>query len=273
VAPAVDEVVEKSTDSGGIKGLEGLKAKDEGFAADQTSKSTEVSPELLPDALAISRRPDAAIQMGLLRQAFEGLKGATQEVKSVTAGAQSSQLNSISAPSQAKAADTDRRQKSAAPKAFTRSAALRTLERVDSALREAAKSRDGKTLSFRLDPPQLGQVRVDVTLREGGLHARLVPENQQVTTLLREHAHELQSSLRRLGLNVETVSVSVGSEWSNTASDGGDVTPDGKSFQQERNKMPGEQGQVVENTFGNEIALNTQAAQVVQVGVKDHWVA
>lgn len=82
-------------------------------------------------------------------------------------------------------------------------------EQVEKALQEAARSRDGKTISLRLDPPELGRVRVDVSIRDGVLHARLGADSDQISMLLRERAHELQRMLRGLGLNVETVSVSV----------------------------------------------------------------
>jgi hypothetical protein len=60
-----------------------------------------------------------------------------------------------------------------------------------------------------------------VSLREGLLHARLTPESAQVAQLLRERAHELHASLRKLGLSVDSVSVSVSGD-SNSASTSGD---------------------------------------------------
>lgn len=83
------------------------------------------------------------------------------------------------------------------------------LERIEATLKEAARSRDGKTISLRLDPPDLGAVKVDVTMREGGLHARVTAENSQVASVIREKAYELQSMLRKLGLAVEKVTISV----------------------------------------------------------------
>lgn len=99
-----------------------------------------------------------------------------------------------------------------APRAMNHAARHRTMEKVEHALKEAAKSRDGKTISLRLDPPDLGCVKVDVTLRDGNLHARVVAESPAVNDYLREKAHELHTVLRRLGLDVQSVSVSVGNE-------------------------------------------------------------
>ena len=87
--------------------------------------------------------------------------------------------------------------------------AHRTLERVEQTLKEAARAKDGKSISLILNPTELGQVKVDVTLREGTLHARISAENTQVAQLLRERAHELQGMLRKLGLDVDNVTVAV----------------------------------------------------------------
>lgn len=88
----------------------------------------------------------------------------------------------------------------------------RILERVDQALKEAARSKDGSSISMRLDPPQLGSIRVDLSIKDGTLHARLVPESAAVLQILRERAHELHAGLRQLGLDVDKVTVSVGGE-------------------------------------------------------------
>ncbi|RIL11279.1 MAG: hypothetical protein DCC75_02655 [Proteobacteria bacterium] len=92
------------------------------------------------------------------------------------------------------------------------SQAARTLEKVELVLKEAARARDGSTITMRLEPVQLGAVKVDVSLRDGVLHARLVADSSQVNQLLRERAHELQAILRRAGLEVDQVSVSFGSD-------------------------------------------------------------
>jgi len=97
-------------------------------------------------------------------------------------------------------------------KALSRQLAARTLEKVEAVLKEVARSRDGKTISVRLDPPNLGRVRVDVTLRDGALHARITAETPQVNQLLRERAGDLQLTLRRMGMNVDKVTVSVAAE-------------------------------------------------------------
>jgi flagellar hook-length control protein FliK len=150
------------------------------------------------------------------------------------------------------------------------------MERVEVALKEAAKSRDGKTISLRLDPAEFGRVKVDVSLRDGALHARLTPENQQVMTALQENAHELHSALRKLGLDVSSVSVTVTPEKAQDDHGMGGQMQNGSSFHDERNNMPHNQGQLAENTFGNELAQGDWKTVVTpekKTAVVDHWVA
>ena len=87
-----------------------------------------------------------------------------------------------------------------------------TIEKVENALKEVAKSKDGRTISLRLDPPDLGTVKIDVTMRDGGLHARLMAEASTVSALLKDRASDLQVTLRKLGLNVDTITVTVVSD-------------------------------------------------------------
>jgi flagellar hook-length control protein FliK len=151
------------------------------------------------------------------------------------------------------------------------------LERVEATLKEAARGRDGKTISLHLEPVDLGKVKVDVSLREGTLHARISPDNQQVAQALREHSHELQGALRKLGLEVDSVTVSVTvDEFSGEMNTGQQMT-DGRSFQDNRNNVPFERGQLADNTIGNELAVRSKAgAESDRLGagiVTDHWIA
>ena len=148
------------------------------------------------------------------------------------------------------------------------------MERIETALKEAARSRDGKTITLRLDPMQLGQVKCDVSMRDGLLHARITPQSQDVVNAVREHAHELQTALRRLGLNVDRVTVQVVSEKDSGGFALNQGFPDGKSFQDEGNNMPGKERQTPENTFGNEFA-DVPRSGTPDAGITpaDHWIA
>jgi len=216
---------------------------------------------------------DRAVQITLLRQAFEGLKLQKQdglEQKSRTSMPQVT--TALGAASEVRASKHQLSTKGM--RHLDRATTQRMLERVESTLKEAARSRDGKTISLRLDPAQLGRVQVDVSLREGALHARITPENRQVLASLREHAHELQGALRKLGLNVDTVTVSVTSETGQDLSEFGQELNNGKSYQHERNNMPDNGGQVPENRIGSELAERSTVGSPQQdAGVEDHWVA
>jgi flagellar hook-length control protein FliK len=148
------------------------------------------------------------------------------------------------------------------------------MERIETAIKEAARSRDGKTITLRLEPLQLGQVKCDVSLRDGLLHARITPQNPEVVQAVRDNSHELQSALRRLGLNVDRVTVQVLSEKDPGAFANNTGYLDGKSFQENDGKMPGNQGQTPEKSFGNKFA-DVSGASTSDAGIApaDHWIA
>jgi len=142
----------------------------------------------------------------------------------------------------------------------------RMLEKVEGALKEVSRSRDGTSLSFRLDPPQLGSVKVDVTLRDGALHARVTPENAQVAQLIRERANELHQNLRRLGLDVETVTVSVGGDNFSDA-----LGSDQSSLSQDQGTGGERRGG--SETFGQAAGTSTAWAESTTKPSEDYWVA
>jgi len=143
--------------------------------------------------------------------------------------------------------------------------ASHTMERVEQALREAARSRDGKTISLRLDPPDLGKLRVDVSLREGVLHARLMADSTQVSQLLREKSFELQRMLRGLGLEVEQVSVSIRDSESGRSGFDGSGSSNAKSSEQGQEQA----GPALGEKSASESSVNNFQSAVVE----DHWVA
>ncbi|MCB0336284.1 MAG: flagellar hook-length control protein FliK [Bdellovibrionales bacterium] len=141
----------------------------------------------------------------------------------------------------------------------------RTLKRVEDALKEVAKSRDGKTISVRLDPPHLGSVKIDVSIKEGALHARFVAESQAVTSLLREKGVEIQNMLRKLGLEVSDVSVSIGYEGSEQGfSDTSDLNQGHNQGQQSHDVLG-------EMLVGGTSQVNAAAQN--STAVEDHWIA
>jgi len=180
------------------------------------------------------------------------LTGELRTVMAVSGGSTTRQnMGSMNSGSQARMKGAD----------MSETLASRTLERVEEALREVAKSRDGKTISIRLDPPSLGSVKIDVTLKDGSLHARLMAESAQVSNLLREKAHDLQNMLRKMGLSVDSVSVSVNSDEGNGKR--------GTSFSEHQESAMMSQGE----GEGSAVLKSGSPVQSSESEVLDHWVA
>jgi flagellar hook-length control protein FliK len=256
--------MQKLSDGGG-KSLKNAKESQTGEFVETLAAPVNRSADRTSDG--------SSFQMTILRQSFDALK--MSRVDDRASRPQSSSVTQAGASTETKSTQSE--QASRSSKTLTRPQTAKMLERVEATLKEAARSRDGRTISLHLEPVNLGKVKVDVSLREGVLHARIAPENQQVMTALREHAHELQSSLRKLGLDVESVSVSVTSDSFEGEMNTGQQMSDGRSFQDERNKMPREKAQLAETTVGNELAQHTSAGAETRGSATrnelDHWVA
>ena len=123
--------------------------------------------------------------------------------------------------------------------------------------------KDGNSIQVRLDPPSLGTVRIDLSLRDGALYARLVAESPQVNQLLREKSQDLQRTLRMLGLSVDQVNVSIGS---------GSEQFSGSTFSQQSDQSSNEQDVSNGNFLFGEVESGvTETPQVAEP--LDHWVA
>lgn len=253
---------------------------DVGSRAQKIQKQRDAGDEL--EDFAAERTQDTArssesnLQMMMLRHSFDSLRAHKVDGAEKAAKAQTTPVGATGAAVEAKPSQSEQSSR-ANSKALPRPQVAKMLERVEATLKEAARSRDGRTISLHLEPVNLGKVKVDVSLREGTLHARISPENQQVVQALREHAYELQGSLRKLGLDVETVSVSVTSENFEGEMNSGQQMFDGRSFQDGGHNMPQERAQVAENTVGNELAdWSTASAETTGSAAgtaDDHWVA
>jgi hypothetical protein len=132
--------------------------------------------------------------------------------------------------------------KAAKAEAVPPSRLSKAVEQVEAAMKEIVRGKQTRMVSLRLDPPSLGKVQVDVSLKNGTLHARLVPESSDVGNVLRERSHELHGALRKLGLAVDTVVVSVstgeqasqfaGSSWSGSGGGRSGSSPDSRTEQE-----------------------------------------
>jgi flagellar hook-length control protein FliK len=90
-----------------------------------------------------------------------------------------------------------------------RSRIIRAIDRIEKSLKGLVETKEAKSVSLRLDPPSLGSMTVEISFRDGELHARLAPELPQVAAVLRERSHELHAALRKMGLSVDQVRVSI----------------------------------------------------------------
>jgi hypothetical protein len=90
-----------------------------------------------------------------------------------------------------------------------RSRIIRAIARIEKSLKGLVDTKEAKSVSLRLDPPSLGSMTVEISFRDGELHARLAPELPQVAAVLRERSHELHAALRKMGLSVDQVRVSI----------------------------------------------------------------
>ncbi|MCB0332402.1 MAG: flagellar hook-length control protein FliK [Bdellovibrionales bacterium] len=253
---AKNGVTPKVSDNEEVKAIEtalrALFEQSENVATNVSQESVQqpivVSPLLLQRALEMSA-------LG------KGSEVGTQAIQGITPKASSENGSGHHLGLEQSNRRGDQAEKSETP--LSQRATLRTLEKVEQALKEISKSKDGKTISMRLDPPELGNLKIDVTMRDGLLHARIAADNTQVSQMLREKAHDIQRNLRELGLNVDQVSVSVrdeGGQFSQFFSQTGNGTGS-----ENRGQETGQQGPHSQANAGGTTTSNTV--------VEDHWVA
>lgn len=153
--------------------------------------------------------------------------------------------------------------KDSKPLALPRTYANRTISKVEEVIKELSKSKDGKTISVRLDPPSLGSVKVDVSYKDGALTARVMAESNQVGQFLKDKAIDLQQLLRKSGINVEEVNV-----WFGSQSEFSDSS-ESKSFDDFENNFN------ERNFQSNDLAIEGEVVPEVQKDneILDHWVA
>jgi flagellar hook-length control protein FliK len=77
---------------------------------------------------------------------------------------------------------------------------------------QAAKSKDGSSLTIKISPEELGQVTVKVTQRGDQLFARIVPEKKEVEQTVRSGINEVIAQLVSAGFKAENIHVGVGKE-------------------------------------------------------------
>lgn len=78
--------------------------------------------------------------------------------------------------------------------------------RVSRALQNAVMQKGG-TITIRMMPPELGQVRVDIQMHGGKVSANFQTEHQSVQTLMSREMSQLRQALEKQGLTVEKLEV------------------------------------------------------------------
>jgi flagellar hook-length control protein FliK len=90
-------------------------------------------------------------------------------------------------------------------------------------------SREGGSVQIRLNPDWLGEVKVELTVREGRVIARLEAENETARELLAGSLDRLRATLEQRGLRVEKLEIADGSSGRESPEDpdgpGGRRTP------------------------------------------------
>ncbi|REK22084.1 MAG: flagellar hook-length control protein FliK [Planctomycetota bacterium] len=96
------------------------------------------------------------------------------------------------------------------PDALSEGQRARFVQRVAGAF-QAAQQRDG-TVRVRLSPPELGSLRLQMTVRDGALFAQLETETPEARRLILEHLPELRDRLVQQEVKVERFDVNVRDE-------------------------------------------------------------
>ncbi|NMC63933.1 MAG: hypothetical protein GYA55_12290 [SAR324 cluster bacterium] len=232
---------------------------------ESNSKDLELKP-LLNQAL---QGIDTRVKIAAPNHAPQILMSSPKEVGAILGLNNGSSANNSTLSAFANSQKSSEMQNAKRPETITRATQTRAIERIEDALREIARSKDGKTISLRLDPPSLGSVKIDVTYKEGTLTAKLVADSQQVNQLIRDKAFDLQAVIRKLCLPVEKVIVQVGQE-----QQAQQQTFGGSSFSSEsRSANDGKQSN--QEKLMNLFPELQEAAITVEkrLTLDDHWVA
>ena len=86
----------------------------------------------------------------------------------------------------------------------------RFVQRVSGAIR-SAQQRDGQ-IQLRLSPPELGTLRIQLTVNEGAITANLETETNAARTILLDNLPALRERLAEQGITIEKFDVDVGRE-------------------------------------------------------------
>lgn len=102
------------------------------------------------------------------------------------------------------------------------------IARISRGLQSAVNQRGGN-VTLRLDPPELGQVRIEMAVRDGVVNARITASTDSVRRLLTDQLGHLRQALDRQGLTIDRLEVQTASNQGSNWNSSQDESQDGRS--------------------------------------------
>ena len=140
------------------------------------------------------------------------------------------------------------------------------MERIKEVVKQTQEKRlNENSISLRLDPPELGGIKIELSLQNSTMHARFVTDSAEALQIIRERGQDLQQLLRKSGLNLADATVSFFSK-------GGETHDQHQTGQFQQNLSQGSEGDQWRRK------LPWQTSQVVQgfdrsAPRTDQWIA
>ena len=113
---------------------------------------------------------------------------------------------------------------------------VRFVQRVARAFQAADEQ--GGSVRLRLSPPELGSMRLEVTIRDGVLTARMETETQAAKNLLLDHMPVLRERLAEQNIRVERFEVDLMQQHSGGLPDRPGENTDGSQYRQQHQPIP-----------------------------------
>ena len=139
------------------------------------------------------------------------------------------------------------------------------VSRVSRALQTAVNQRGG-ALTLRLQPPELGSLKIEMLVRDGVVNARFTAQADSVRNLLMDQMGHLRHALDKQGLVIDKLEVQLDNNSSNLGQSSDDASNDGRSKDEyAMNKRGGGQPQDQASEEDGEASTFEQVAQSVEL--------
>ena len=121
-------------------------------------------------------------------------------------------------------------------------------------------------MQLRLEPPQLGRLRLWVTVEDGRVTARIVTETKEAHSLLKDHVSELRTALGENGLRVQEVKLTLAGGSDSFVADSG-------AFGQERQGLPQQSSRQAGSPDGDAFSSSQDrpSSQNQRRPAPEHW--